>query len=279
MGTSKPRKHGHYLGGRPFPLVAPICRVCQRGAPDAFYNSRGIENICHKRLRRAGRINEWPDVPVMLRDGSLRQIQKNPLKWLRNNMSDSHAQTIPAHLYELECWRIIHVMACRWYGETVYLDPIRPSQIADVVWARQAESESEDHAPIYDVEGVAKERRLKATRTKQALSSRDPQRYAHIVNIIRPFVTQSSARGLHLPRPKVFIVPGYWMAIWPIASSSLVLRGALNSPPAWVGVQDNEDEDGDDYIEFNYSGWETFRLAWEICSDMRQAADVTVATC
>lgn len=52
-------------GWRPWPKVLRWCRRCGEGPPKAFYNSRGLCNVCHKTLR--GRWGptwdaEWPTV-------------------------------------------------------------------------------------------------------------------------------------------------------------------------------------------------------------------------
>lgn len=276
MGVSKARKHGKYLGGRPFPVVCPICRVCQKGPPDAYYNSRGICNVDHKRLRHSKGLEEWPDLPVMLREGSFRQIDRNPLLWLRQNMSDTHAQTIPPQLHKLEALRIMHVVACRWYGETVYLDSPKPSSIEDVVWTSFSEAtEAATPSPIYDPDRVLKERRAKALNAKRAKAKIDPLRRDAIVNIIRPFLVQCSAQGFELPRPRVFMHPFGWTAVWLSGGSSLVLQGDHQCPPAFIGIQDTESED--DFVEFEYN-LERFRLVWDIFQAVRTDNVQTVRT-
>lgn len=261
VGSSKPRKHGLYTGGRPWPLVAPICRSCQGGAPDHFYNSRGLCNVCHKSSRKLGTKGLWPDLPSMLRESSLRQLQNNPLKWLRNNMSDSHAQTIPPHLYEVEAWRIIHVVACRWYGETVFLDPLKVTNWEDVVWSRSPDSESEDHAPIHDVDAAARHRRERAAAAKRARGRGDPLRRQHIIEIIKPMVIDLASKGIELPRPRVLITEQGWVASWNQPHGGFVVTGDLNSPPKTIGVQ--EDDDGLGFEEFSFNP-DTLRLVWGI---------------
>jgi len=201
----------------------------------------------------------------MLREASLRQLQKNPLRWLRNNVSDSHAQTIPPAKYEMEAWRIVHVMACRWLGVTVYLDPPMPIDWANVVWSRNADSESEDHAPIHDIEATAKARRAKAAAAKRARNKAlNPVRFEHITKIIRPMITELSARGIDLPRPKVTVSSIGWCATWLNGQTAFVIVGELNEAANSIGLQETDDGD---YTEFAFEVgviqivWDVFRTS------------------
>ena len=258
MGVSKPRKHGLYTGGRSWPLVCPVCRNCQGGAPTHYYNSRGLCNIDHKQQRRAGQKNKWPDLPVMLREGSLKALVKNPLLWLRQNMSDTHAQTIPPQYYELEGWRIIHIMAARWYGEPVYIDPQSNVDCESTVWSRSADGESEEHAPIYDPDRAVKNRKARAAAAKRARMAKvNPLRYEHVNNIIKPFVAQMVSNGIDLPIPKVVVTPVGWAAVW---YCTLALTGDLHCEANTITIEDHETGDLDEIV---YTP-ENFTLALEL---------------
>lgn len=197
----------------------------------------------------------------MLRETSLRQLEKNPLRWLRQNVSDSHAQTIPPKFYAMEAWRIVHVMACRWLGETVFLDPLKNVDWSDVVWSRPSDYESEDPAPIHDIEAAAKARRSKAAEAKRARNrAADPVRYGHIVDIIKPFVVEANAKGLPLTRPKVIILADVWAAVWMSGPTSLVVTGALNGPPDTISITEEEDGEVSD-MEYDH---DTLAIFWSV---------------
>ena len=274
MGVSKARKSGVFVGGRPWPLVSPICRKCQGGPPTHFYNSKGLCNVCHKFERKNGGKWRWPDIPVMLRDASLKALQKNPLKWLRNNYTESHAQTIPAKFHELEAWRIIHVVACRWYGEEVFMDPLQPVDYNNLTWTMSTDAESEEHAPIYDVDRASKLRKQKAAAAKRARCKKDPTRFEHIRNIIRPMVKSLQVSGLDLPIPKVTITPSGWAALWNYSDVYLVISGDLHKGPSSVLLADTTGDE--ESIEFTYSP-ENFSLSWSAFSFV-QTHPLEVAT-
>lgn len=259
MGGSRARKHGKYTGGRPWPLVVPVCRKCRGGPPEHFYNSRGLDNICHKAERKSGNKHRWPDLPVMLRSASLAQIKKNPLRWLRNNMTDSHAKTIPPRYHELECWRIIHVVAARWYGEEVFLDPLQPFNYEDTVWSVSADSEADLNEPIYNVDEIAKQRRAKAALSKRS-KNRDPLRYDHIVTIVKPTVIALAATGKDLPRPKVAIFSNGWSATWMNGNYGVAISGPLHEQPTTITICDLK---GEEFTDFSYS-IPDFHLVWSI---------------
>ncbi len=268
MVPTRARKHGEYCGGRPWPIICPVCRICGGGPPTHFYNSRGLCNVCHKRERRAGKKSRWPDLPVMLRHGNLAQIAKNPLRWLRNNMTESHARSIPAALAEVECWRIVHVTACRWYGEEVFLDPPTPFDYTGVTYSVSVDAEADMAAPIYDPDAAARDRRKRVAARKRK-GKVDPLRHEHIVAIVKPTVMGLAARGLDLSHPRVLIVGDSWTASWvdPNSDTALSMSGTLRSQPSEITITDFVT---DEVTEFAYDA-EIFAHAWAIFQAVRAA--------
>jgi hypothetical protein len=157
----------------------------------------------------------------MISEKELRQLRKNPLKWLRNIMTDSHARTIPEKLHELECWRIVHVTACRWYGEAVQIDPIELELSEDSVWRMSASaSEADMPAPIFQPKVRAKRKRRVRTEKGKLISM-----------ILRPLVADLRVGIPDLLPPEVTFVLDEWAAYWVTPSGAgVALSGPRNAP-------------------------------------------------
>lgn len=264
MRTSKPRKNGQYCGGRPFPIFCPACRKCNGTRPTHFYNSRGLCNICHKAERLVAHKSRWPNTPSMIAEKELRQLRKNPLKWLRNIMTDSHARTIPSHLIELECWRIVHVTACRWYGEAVYLNPIALEVTEDSVWSMPTSNADADiPAPIFQPNTRPKRKpRTRALSEKGAL----------VRFILKPLVRLLRTGIPQLPPPTVLLHSGGWTACWVTSSElAVVLGGPQGQQPTSVSLVESESLSTD----FPYD-LDNFKVVWSVFqASQTQAVDTT----
>lgn len=122
MGVSRARKHGLYLGGRPWPRACPRCKHCQGGPPDHYYNSRGLCNICHKNIREGGgkgALEEYEQLPLEADDRSLARLYANPGKWLLNYLGGPYSQPFieqGGSAVLNEALRIFSVIVYRWYG-------------------------------------------------------------------------------------------------------------------------------------------------------------------
>jgi hypothetical protein len=253
VGVSKARKGGQYTGGRPFPVYCPVCRKCGGGKPSHFYNSRGLCNICHREERREGRKYKWPNTPTMLSDGELRRLAANPLRWLRHHVGQTHLKDIPPHLYELEAWRIIHVTVCRWYGEKVYLDPIRPSSFEDVVWAAHSPHEEREPAALVPPPKKAAPKKRKRART-------DPVRDLLLINVIRPLMRELREVFPQLPQPRLTIVNDGWALVWAHNNDTLVVNGPMGGAALTIELCEGALEDS---TLFDYQP-DIFKLVWDV---------------
>jgi hypothetical protein len=122
-GRSKPRKHGRYWKGRPWPRVCPACRNCGREAsPELFYNSRGLCNVCHRSIREEGGhegLELWENLPPEANDRSFDSLEKDPARWLQKYMTGQYAQPFidrGPEAVRAEALRIFQSIVDRWYG-------------------------------------------------------------------------------------------------------------------------------------------------------------------
>lgn len=115
---SKARKSGEYVGGRPWPVVCPVCRHCGGGPPQYFYRARGLCNICYKKLRNSPELDQYHALPDCCSDVSYRSLIKNPEKWLQREMGGTHTSRFRTpEAIKAEAQRIFDVAVRRWYGE------------------------------------------------------------------------------------------------------------------------------------------------------------------
>lgn len=256
MGISKPRKNGQYTGGRPFPLYCPACRACGGSKPTHFYNSRGLCNICHRKERTSGKKTRWPQTPSMLSEKEIRRLRRDPLKWLREIARDSYASTIPPHLVEAECWRIVHVTACRWFGEPVYLDPIRASNYEDVAWSQpDSYGDTDTPAPIDD---LREKRKLEAKRKKP-----QPPERAHLIEtILKPLMRELRTEVPDLPTPSILTFQSYWTITWTGLGLNLTISGQVGAAiPHTISFVDLHNIDEADEVSW---GTGIFRMSWAV---------------
>lgn len=192
----------------------------------------------------------------MLSEKEIRRLRRDPLKWLREIARDSYASTIPAHLVELECWRIVHITACRWFGEQVYLDPIRLDSYEDIAWSQpDSYGDTDTPAPIDDLK---EKRKLDAKRK----ASRPPERAQLIETILKPLMRELRAEVPGLPTPVIITFHSFWTITWSGDGMNLTISGQLGVPtPASVSFVDVNNIDETDDVP-----WDTgvFRMSWAV---------------
>ena len=146
MGISQARKHGKYLGGRSWPKVCPTCRMCGLGPPIAYYNARGLCNVCHKDIRETGgreALEEYEQLPSEADDRSLERLYKDPARWLQKYMGGPYTQPFiaagPSSVMQ-EATRIFASVVDRWYGReatpSIQYAPDLPTH--EVAWSTSA---------------------------------------------------------------------------------------------------------------------------------------------
>jgi len=191
----------------------------------------------------------------MLSEKELRRLRRDPLLWLRQHARDSHVQTIPAHLIEAECWRFVHVTACRWFGEQVFLDPIRYASFEDVAWSQpDAYGDTNTPAPLDDLK---EKRKLDAKR-----KARPPERQQLIDTTLRPLMRELRAEVADLPTPGIITFQSYWTITWQGGGVNLTISGKVgNNTPESVSFVDMRNIDETDDVAWNKG---IFTLCWAI---------------
>lgn len=191
----------------------------------------------------------------MLSEKEIRRLKKNPLLWLRQHARDSYVQTIPSHLIEVECWRWVHVTACRWFGEQVFLDDIRPASYEDVAWSQpDAYGDTDTPAPIDELK---EKRKLDAKRKKLSAARQDL-----VDRILKPLMRSLRAEVPDLPTPVIVTFQSYWTITWSSPQLNLTVSGKVGSGlPEAVCFVYPEDLDSAEELE-----WEEgiFKMSWTV---------------
>lgn len=158
------------MGGRPWPLVCPQCRRCGGQAPKHFYRSRGLCNICYKKLRTSPKLDQYPSLPECCSDNSYRTLLRDPLRWLQRELGGAHAAQFrsPSEV-KAEAQRVFDLAVRRWYGDET--PPVTPfvevplevrvwsDDMADPVVASPADTGGHQPADVVRTEKQRKKRR------------------------------------------------------------------------------------------------------------------------
>lgn len=219
MGVSRARKHGKYLGGRPWPKVCPTCRNCGNGAPTHFYNSRGLCNVCHKDIREAGgkeALELWEQLPPEADDRSLERLYKNPTRWLQKYMTGTYAQPFiaqgPACVLG-EATRVFGSIVDRWYGResTPSILYAPPSPVHEIVWSTSTSSAEADEPPIVTAQGKTVDQVREGDALRRERRNDLRKFYQWIGNKLISFAQDTAPR---LQPPGTFVTGSEYAVIW-----------------------------------------------------------------
>jgi len=236
---SKPRKHGKYLNGRPWPIACPWCRNCGNGEPTHFYNSRGLCNICHKLIRADGpeALEEWEPLPSEANDKSWRDLGRDPEKWLKKYMTGEYAKPFIARGLQAtqdEAVRLFQSIIDRWYGvekspSVVYAD----TPLEELIWSSSPAAEAVEPATLGK---TAEQVKQDAQRSRRRRSDR--RRFYQwwdregCEQVIRDSVKQ---------RPKIYVEGDTYMVAWERDGWTVGAMGEVGMLPSQITVMKEMD--------------------------------------